>query len=987
MRLRLLLVFVALVVGISVSGAFYYIGIARDFRLGVERQLSSIADLKVRQLTVWRAERLGDGKSLFRNRAFTSLTRRLLARPSDADARRQLQSWLGNFAQIYDYDQVRLMDAQGGTRFSVPAQVGLPSAVTQRTATEVLQKGQIIFQDMYRNERDNSIYLEIFVPVLDEQRPRRPLGVVTLRINPSIFLFPFIQQWPVHSGSAETLILRRDGNDALFLNALRFHADAALSLRVPIDRHEVPAAMALSGREGILNGIDYRDVPVVSALRRIPESPWFLVAKVDVAEAFAPLKDRRWQVILALSICLFGAAATVALFWWQTQLRLTRERLGIEADRANLSAIVESSDDAIISKDTHGVIQSWNRGAERLYGYGAPEMIGSPFDILIPPELAAEESKLLAKIWRRDIVENYETERVAKDGRRIPVSLSLSPIYDSAGAIAGASSIARDITLRRQENAIQQARLRLLEFSASHGLDELLQQTLDEVCAITGSTVGFYHLVAANQQALVLHAWSTRTVKEFCTAEGKGSHYDLASAGVWADCIRQRTAVIYNDYAALSERRGLPPGHAPVERLLSVPIFRNDLIVAVLGVGNKATDYTAADQALVTFMADVAWELADRKLTEGLMHASETRYRRLFEAARDGILILDAETGMVVDVNPFMVELLGLSREAFLGRAVWELGFLKDIVANRDNFAELQLKEYVRYEDLALESHDGGRHEVEFVSNVYLVDGRKVIQCNIRDISERVRAQKEIHQLNVTLERRVAERTAALDASNTELEAFSYSVSHDLRAPLRSIDGFSRIVMDDYHDKLDADGRDHLTRIRAAAKQMGRLIDDLLKLARVSRAALHRERVDLSALARAVVAELRQSEPGRVVDVVVQGDLMARGDPTLLRVALDNLLGNAWKFTGKRDAAHIVFGAQQQDGETTYFVRDDGAGYDPTYADKLFGAFQRLHSTAEFSGTGIGLATVQRIIRRHGGRIWAEGQVNLGATFFFTLGV
>ncbi|MBI5725822.1 MAG: hypothetical protein HZA50_17815 [Planctomycetes bacterium] len=253
------------------------------------------------------------------------------------------------------------------------------------------------------------------------------------------------------------------------------------------------------------------------------------------------------------------------------------------------------------------------------------------------------------------------------------------------------------------------------------------------------------------------------------------------------------------------------------------------------------------------------------------------------------------------------------------------------------------------------------------------------------EVAERQRAEEQVKNLNASLEQRVVERTVQLEAANKELEAFSYSVSHDLRAPLRSIDGFSRILLEDYNDKLDAEGRDSLNRVRAATQRMGRLIDDLLNLSRISRAQMRCERVDLSAAARAVAAELQQQQPDRRATFVVADGMAAEGDPHLLRVVLENLLGNSWKFTGKRDAAIIEFDQAQRDGQTAYFVRDNGAGFDMTYADKLFGAFQRLHAGTDFIGTGIGLTTVQRIIHRHGGRVWAEGEVSKGATFYFTL--
>jgi PAS domain S-box-containing protein len=384
----------------------------------------------------------------------------------------------------------------------------------------------------------------------------------------------------------------------------------------------------------------------------------------------------------------------------------------------------------------------------------------------------------------------------------------------------------------------------------------------------------------------------------------------------------------------------------------------------------KLTDYTENLERLVE----------ERTLE---LRESEERYRGLYESSKDGIISVDMD-GKLMVCNQAFAEMLDYTKEELYQLTYWDLIL--------ENWHELQAK--IVAEQVLTRGYSD-EYEIEGIKKdktifpvslrVWLIrdkDGEPTgMWSMVRDITDRKQAEQEIMKLNEDLQRRAVE----LESLNKELEAFSYSVSHDLRAPLRSISGFSQALLEDYLEKIDEDGQDYLQRVRAASIRMGELIDALLGLSRITRSEIHREITDLSEITREFIRELQESEPERQVEIIITPELVANCDPRLLRAVLENLISNAWKFTGKKPIAKIEFGAIERDGEIAYFVRDNGAGFDKAYADKLFGAFQRLHSTADFKGIGIGLATVKRIIHRHGGSVWAEGEVDKGATFYFTL--
>jgi PAS domain S-box-containing protein len=518
-------------------------------------------------------------------------------------------------------------------------------------------------------------------------------------------------------------------------------------------------------------------------------------------------------------------------------------RKRLEEVREHLAAVVESSDDAIISKTLNGTVTAWNSGAERLFGYSSARAVGKSMGMLLPPERANEESDILARIARGDRVDHFETVRVRKDGKRIAVSATISPIKDSSGAIVGASKIARDITERKQaeEQLAAQAEELARSRVALEAQTLMLQSVLDSIGE---------GLVAADEQ-------------------GK--------------------FVLWNPEA---------------EKILG----------------------PAAN----------------------LPHQEWTEHYGLF---------------MADTVTPFPSEQIPLVRALRDEASVTEM-----FVRNRENADGAWIEASARPRKDKNSAVCGG--VVAF-----------------RDITQRRADEREIRKLNEELEQRVGERTAQLEAANHELEAFSYSVSHDLRVPLRHISGFSQMLVEEFGPTLEPGAQHYLDRIQAGTQQMGVLVDELLRLARLGRHALRLQPTKLNSIVAEMLAILQPQSEGRQVEWVIADLPAVECDPGLVRQVFQNLLANALKFT--RPRAHAVIEVnhkEEMDGQVVFMVRDNGVGFNMKYVGKLFGVFQRLHRAEDFEGTGIGLATVQRIVHKHGGRVWAEAELDKGATFYFTLG-
>lgn len=698
--------------------------------------------------------------------------------------------------------------------------------------------------------------------------------------------------------------------------------------------------------------------------------------------------------------------------------------------------VIEHASDGIVLADNQGIIIEWNPAMEQITGVKPDDVIGHALADAIFGMLPKEKKATALREnginqWQTEINSDYASighvsENVIEtpQGFRRTVQSNGFTLEINRNLLAGV--IMRDITERKQNEEIAQARLRLVEFSTHHSLDELLQQTLDEVCILAESPIGFYHFVESDQQTLALQAWSTRTLQEYCHTEAKGMNYNIAQAGIWVDCIHQRKPVIHNDYAALpaSQRKGLPEGHAFLTRELVVPILRDGLIVAILGVGNKTQNYTQKDVDLVTYFADTAWELVRRKQADLHMAAQQAMLEKVLVLSktvtqtidfqqclraiyasvqkglgfdRVGVFLYDPDLGVVKEVlgTNHAGEMIDRTKDP---KSIFDDGDWMDTVninggfryfSNYQSSPDSASKPYMNnVKENAIVSTWAGDRPVGFIAVDNVISGRAFSPEQLAALKlfagyAGLAIQNTLH--NQAIEQRVAERTAELQLANQELEMLSYTIGHDLRSPIRALTAYSHLLLEELAGKEQVHQESKLQQINQVSLRMGRMVDEFLTFLRLSRSTLKLEAVDFETIARQVTNELQNLAVGRDIEFLIHPMPASAANSLLMKNVYHRLISNAIKFTNSRSPAKIEIGAYKKGDELIYFVSDNGVGFDMEYAHKLFGVFQRLHHDDEFEGIGLGLAIVRRIIERHGGRIWAEAEVEKGAKFFFTL--
>jgi len=595
-----------------------------------------------------------------------------------------------------------------------------------------------------------------------------------------------------------------------------------------------------------------------------------------------------------------------------------------------------------------------NQRLADLLGYAREELLALDLQTITHPDDRAATSQNLQELVSGHVSSFTMAKRcVRKDGDVIWVNLTASRLWREGDEPDFAMATIEDISEhKRMETSLQEAR-GMAERYLSVAAEVILG--LDAQGNITLLNDSGHRLLGYAPGELIGKNWFDTCLPEEMRTEVHGVFAKLMG-GEYADVVTYGNSIITRSGNRL-------------ELLWHNTLLRDSdgRIVGALSSGQDITE---------------------RKQVEEQLRETSDYLNKLLDYANAPVVVWDSAYRISL-FNHAFERLTGRSSSSVLGKEVELLFAPNKLEGSMRNIHRVSSGERWETVEIDIQHVDGTVRTLLWNSaSLYAPDGTMVLAtiAQGQDITERKQAEEEIRALNADLDLRVHQRTAELIAANKELEAFGYSVSHDLRSPLRAIDGFSQALLEDYGALIPPEGHEDLERVRRASQRMGQLIDGMLVLSRVTRSQIHVQQTDMSALAADVAGELARDNPQQDVHVSIDPGMTATGDPQLLRIVLVNLLGNAWKFTSKQEHAHVMFGSTRDvEHGLVFFVRDDGAGFDPKYKDKLFVPFQRLHSLEEFPGTGIGLATVERAVRRHGGGVWAEGEVDRGATFYFTI--
>lgn len=799
---------------------------ANLIRTTAER-LESISRYKTDEISNWVKERRSD--AVFVNSAgnFQEELNRFLNQPEREGLRQKILRYIAPLIEHYGYEDILLTDSTGKIFISVSADGDSLSDDSKKILLNSFRSSNTRFSSFYYCRHHNRIHIDFYSPVYRVPGDSSTLrAMLLLRMDPSRFIYPLMQSWPISSPTSETLLVEVKNDSVIYLNEVRHLPGSALQLKMPLKNEMLTAARAAKGYSGFTLGIDYRRVEVLAYTRPVKGTPWFMVSKTDLDEALEPLSYWWIRTLPAVMIMILLGFLVLFMIVLQRKKDYFSNLYKLESQRLVLTQhyemVMQRANDVILLLDEKGTITDCNERALSLYGYTREELVGSNASKIIDPQAQGPYRQHLTV----DPPEEgflYESMHVKKDGTRFPVEVSAQVIYIRGKKYF--NGIVRDFSERaRYQHMLIQERNRAQNYLNIAGSVIIVLDHTGNVELINkkGSELFGYR-----QEEITGKNW----FDNFITDEMRG-----AVRGVFAKLMS-------------GEVEG--------------PEFFENTVVTVSG------------QLLIMF-----WHNA-----------------------------------LIRDDN---------------GKVTGTISSGEDVTALRAN-------------------------------------------------------ERELARLNMELEERVKMRTEQLETANKELESFSYSVSHDLRAPLRSIDGFSLALLEDQAEKIDDKGRDYLLRIRNASQRMAQLIDDLLRLSRITRQPMNLQEVNISQLAVQICNELAETPEYSKHTVKIKEGITVTADNGLMKIALYNLIQNAFKFSSGISDPTVIIDSVIRNGATEIVVRDNGAGFDMRYAGKLFGVFQRLHTPQEFPGTGIGLTIVNRIIQRHGGTISAEGEPGKGASFYFRL--
>ena len=653
----LLLVFFSLTVGIVTAAVLYYRSYEGHYRAEVERQLSAIAELKATELADWRSERLADAAIFYKNVLFSALVRRHFENLTDQDAQSQLRTWLGQIRSAYRYERVMLLDPTLSHRMVIPEGEERSASFVSPSSVEGLRSDKVVFEDFYRDGQNQRIYLQVLVPILDEALGDRIVGILALRIDPEAYLYPLLNRWPIPSRTAETLLVRREGNNALYLNELRFQKNTALNLRIPLGRRDVPAVKAVLGQEGIVEGTDYRSAPVIAALHAVPNSPWFLVARMDTAEVFAPLRERLWEIVLAAALLILGASAVLGYLWWRQGVRFYRDRYqATEAQRESeekYRTLFENAIEAIFVIQGGRLVFS-NPMTTRLMDYSSEELKSRAFtEFVHPDDRAMVVERHMKRMRGEEIPPLYSFRIVDRAGQERWAEVS-AVLINWEGQPA-TLNFASDITERKKAEILERAVYKIAHAAEeAKSLDDLYESVhliIKDLMPAANFLIALYD----EKENLLNFPYFVDEIDSSPPSRSPGK-------GLTGYVLRTGNTLLCDTALAkeLSRRGEAEKTGVPSSCWLGVPLKARDKTIGVIALDHYSDPkaYGEREKQILEYVSGQVANAIVRKQAEEALRESEERFKGLFDNAILG-LYQTTPDGKILMANAALCRMLG----------------------------------------------------------------------------------------------------------------------------------------------------------------------------------------------------------------------------------------------------------------------------------------------------------------------------------------